>query len=218
MRRKALLVALITAAAFALLFTLFTLLPKPKESQLYYPIRVGDKREYLVGADVISTHEVKSVEERDGDWFVSELISTSASEQTRSVSHRVSDTGLRSVGSIDSGTEFRAYPLLKLAPGGNPLPDGTTWEVDDAGATPGNYLKLIYTASAEEIEVPAGKYKAVKVEMRTRCEVNGKVLPETSRATTWYAKRVGVVKGVRTSPDGKEIGRIELKSFTPGKG
>jgi hypothetical protein len=215
MVRKALLVVLVTITAFA---ALLGLLPESKHGQLYFPIRVGDRRELVNEAGVVSTHEVKSVEKRKDYWLVTESISSTADLPTLTAIHQVSETGLLSVNDILFGKRA-PQQLLKLAPGGQLLPDGTTWEVDDPGTTPGNYLRFIYTVGAEEeIEVPAGKYKAVKVEMRSKCEVDGRLLPETSRATTWYAKRVGQVKGVQTTPDGQVIGSSVLKSFTPAKG
>ena len=215
MLRKALFVVMVAIAAFA---ALFALLPEPKYSQVYFPIRVGDKRVFTGEADIVATREVKRVEKRNDYWLVTELASFNTDVPASTATYQVSETGLLAIDHAVFGKRSTPLQLLKLAPGGKLFPDGTTWEVDDPGATPGNYLKFIYTVSAEEeIEVPAGKYKAVKVEMRSRSEVEGRLLPETSRATTWYAKRVGEIKSIQTEPDGKVIGGSVLKSFTPGK-
>lgn len=62
-------------------------------------------------------------------------------------------------------------------------------------------------AAVEEVVVPAGKYRAVRVEM-----VHSPAGGKETRYTSWFAPGVGEVKVV---VDGNKV-RI-LKSFTPGK-
>jgi len=62
----------------------------------------------------------------------------------------------------------------------------------------------------EDVEVPAGKFHAVRVESE---EPVGKEL--TQKTTTWYAPGVGWVKMVLQFGDAKEV--KVLKSFAPGK-
>jgi hypothetical protein len=59
----------------------------------------------------------------------------------------------------------------------------------------------------EEVEVPAGKFQAIRVEEKTD------VLLES--ATRWYAPGVGLVKAVSTLGKNEQI--QVLKSYTCGK-
>ena len=82
----------------------------------------------------------------------------------------------------------------------------------ESPATPGNpSSKFKYTTGKEEeVEVPAGKFKAIRVEMEN--VINGAVF----RTTYWHAPGAGMVKIV--SHDHKRGDRVQvLKSFTPGK-
>jgi hypothetical protein len=60
------------------------------------------------------------------------------------------------------------------------------------------------------VEVPAGKFRAVRLEIAVTA-INGEKVPAI-RLTGWYAPEVGLVKMNR----GTEWTRV-LKSFTPGK-
>jgi hypothetical protein len=99
-------------------------------------------------------------------------------------------------------------PLLKL-----PAKEGETWTVERPGSFakgPGGSNKATYTVGKEEeVEVPAGKFKAIRVEMAL--ELRGGTL----KSSTWYAAGVGIIKVVTPSGD-KERTQV-LKSFTPGK-
>jgi hypothetical protein len=61
----------------------------------------------------------------------------------------------------------------------------------------------------EEVEVPAGKFQAVRVERQF--EVAGQVY----RQTNWVTPAVGTVKIQAQAPDGS-VTHV-LKSYTPGK-
>ncbi len=97
----------------------------------------------------------------------------------------VSATGLRLV-QFGGRAIDPPSPLLRL-----PAEAGDTWKWEAAkkeGApTQRTTFKLI---GQEEIEVPAGKFKVLRVEQIT--ELNGK----STRCEEWYAPRVGLVKKV----------------------
>ena len=64
----------------------------------------------------------------------------------------------------------------------------------------------------EDVEVPAGKYRAVRIDVEI--ESPGRA-GETTRSSIWYAPRVGVVRQVHGEPD---TGYVKvLKSFKSGK-
>jgi hypothetical protein len=60
----------------------------------------------------------------------------------------------------------------------------------------------------EEVEVPAGKFKAYRVEWKELGKDRGK--------TCWYAPGIGSVKEIHSYPPFSRVERV-LKSFKPGK-
>jgi hypothetical protein len=69
-------------------------------------------------------------------------------------------------------------------------------------------MKVAYKVVEEgEVEVPAGKFRAVRVEAVLTAG------PLTHRTETWYAPRVGVVR--RVVGVGKDEQVMELLSFSP---
>jgi hypothetical protein len=179
---------------------------KGKVEPLYYPTRLGDKLVYEMqtgGAGTEITEVVTQVEKKDEALIVSierELKGRKVAPSQFSVSEK----GVTRVAT--SGRELPVpMPLLKLP--GKPG-DTWTWEPDPAGAAP---RKTTYTlGKEEEVEVPAGKFKALRVE--SELDLGGNVI----KGTLWYAPGVGLVKSVTSSGGG--TGRTQvLKSFTPGK-
>lgn len=84
---------------------------------------------------------------------------------------------------------------------------GVTWEAKDGD------LALAYEhGGEEEIEVPAGKYKAVKIVCRYKSSIGETTLTE------WYAKGVGMVKSLSVTKMDKEeskVSRVLKKLKTP---
>ena len=66
----------------------------------------------------------------------------------------------------------------------------------------------------EDVEVPAGKYKAVKVHVKIESGSR-----HSAEGAEWYAKNVGIVKSEMTiRASGSEFSLVsELKRFEPGK-
>lgn len=96
-------------------------------------------------------------------------------------------------------------PLLKL-----PAKAGDAWEWENRAAEAGRPRKIKFkVVGEEEVEVPAGKFKAVRVAEEE--EMRG----HTTKHESWYAPDVGLVKRVTQLVVGEGV--IVLKSFTPGK-
>jgi len=90
-----------------------------------------------------------------------------------------------------------------------PLKAGDTWEVNNPAIWP-HPIKYT-TGKEEEVEVPAGKFKA------TRIEKKGVLRDGTTvRVTEWVAPSVGVVKARARLQDGTAVVQV-LKSVTPAK-
>ena len=182
--------------------------PKPKGDDkpvLYLPTTVGDKRVLESTWNEKSTETIEwvtAVEIKGGMTVVS---FTREEGGPTMYQYGASADGMFRVSSRELVYE-PPYRLLKLPP-----KEGETWEVESP-ATPGNpSRKFKYTSGKEEeVEVPAGRFKAVRVEMENG--INGAVL----RTTYWHAPGAGMVKIV--SHDDRRGDRVQvLKSVTPGK-
>lgn len=179
---------------------------KGKGEPLYYPTKVGDKLVYELqsgggpGNEVAET--VTRVDKNEGALLVS-IERELKGRKTAPSQFSVSEKGVTRIAT--SGRELPVpIPLLKLPakPG-----DTWTWEPDAGGGPPS---KTTYTlGKEEEIEVPAGKFRALRVESEQ--DLGGRVF----KSTLWYAPGVGLVKSVMNNG---ATDRVQvLKSFTPGK-
>lgn len=181
--------------------------PVPKEKEkdkLYFPVVEGSKRVVAVttadGTTTESTETVTKVEEKDGTYTVA-LERTTAGKQMPTRVYKAVAGGLSWK---FSGDAEEAEPVSVFKPGAKA---GDMWTSERK--TDG--LKYTFTlGQEEEVEVTAGKYKALKVEFQT--EQGGRVI----KSTAWYAAGIGLVKQV--SEEKGSILTVELKSFTPGKG
>lgn len=181
--------------------------PRPKDADkllLYLPTAVGDKRVLGVGskgknADV--TEWVRRVEKK-GDMVV---VHFGREEDGPALyAYGASPEGVFRI-SNGSFVYDPPYRLLKL-----PVKDGEKWEsVSPAMGSAPKYVFKFTSGTEEEVEVPAGKFKAIRVEAEE--ETNGLV----TRTTYWFAIGLGAIK-IRTQY--KDVERVQaLKSFTSGK-
>jgi hypothetical protein len=189
--------------------------PKGSEKRFYFPLTVGAKWVMEQKAeDTVrtTTQTVIKVEGKDGKYLVT--VERENAPVTRAVEvFEVTDEGVSRVsqGVVESK---EPVPLLKLG-----VKVGDKWEVEEVvaigprgpdGSPRSITAKVTYTAgNEEEVEVPVGKFKAMKVER----EFTRRGL--TTKSTTWYAARVGVVKTESSMADRKLI--AALKEFMPGK-
>jgi hypothetical protein len=186
--------------------------PKLKDVAVgpYYPTTVGDRwvtetKTQTEDGDVTHTlaEVVTAVEKADGVLVVSvdqEVDGGVAGQPSRM---KVTADGLFRVNAF-GGTAYDApYCVLKL-----PLKAGATWtsEAKMGGTTRSTFKYRV--AGDEDVEVPAGKFKAVRIEV----EIDTQGRP--GRSTIWYAPRVGVVKQEHEST--RKYTKV-LKSFTPAK-
>jgi hypothetical protein len=171
---------------------------KDRPEEPYFATRVGARwvteiqgREY--------TYVVTQVTREDGAM----IVSVGRVEGRRIVPQRrvkVSDKGL--VLTEDwHGRLLTPYPLLRT-----PVKVGTTWS-DGLDEGRGRYLKgKRRVAGVEKVEVPAGTFRAVRVEWDCAPDND-----PPYRVTIWYAPGIGEIK---TAIDGKVWST--LRSFSPG--
>lgn len=170
-----------------------------KKEELYFPVVEGAKRvmQRKDGKGSDTTETVTKVEVKDGVYKVTaERKGVGPGGMgSATVVREVSGKGVYVVDADKEG-----YPLIKL-----PAKEGDKWEVKQGGRT-WTYM----AGKEEEVEVPAGKFKALRVES----EADASRKPAL-KDTHWYTPGVGYVKSV-ISINGRET-TFELKSFTPGK-
>jgi hypothetical protein len=185
-------------------------IPKAKDTPtLYGPTKEGDKRVYEVkvvkakgGKEEVTeyTDVVTKAESKDGVVHVSlgrvingrPGLTEDLEVSGKGVFHRA----------VNGRNVDPPMPLLKL-----PSKPGDKWEYQPQ---PGQTTSFT-VGTVEEVEVPAGKFKAIRVVSER--SGNGVSLQQTH----WYAPGVGLVKMSTTKP-GLEIEITQvLKSFTPGK-
>jgi hypothetical protein len=182
-------IAFLVSSAFAA--------PKLAErKQAYLPVTIGTKWTYKT-SDGEAEEKVTAVDEKaDGLHVTVEYGHTSGA--ARSAVIRVSDQGVFRV--TEGGRTYDTHlPVLRL-----PVRAGDTWEYD----LPGSKIKARAKVAGEEaVEVPAGKFKAVRVDI-TYDYQDGREL----KLSRWFALGFGLV---REEHGGRET--RALKTFVPAR-
>ena len=169
---------------------------KDPPAKLYYPTKVGTKRVYDRDTGGRYVEVVTDVKTKGGQTLVTVCEEVDGKLESSDV---VSVSNQR-LASLYSGADPFDTPVPFLKPGAKA---GATWDVEAAAR--GRTIKGRFTATGEEeVEVPAGKFKALRVE--ANMTVNGR----TFRATARYAPEVGMVKTV--NPSNTQV----LRSITVG--
>jgi RNA polymerase sigma factor (sigma-70 family) len=175
-----------------------------ERKDLYFPTREGTRRVYEVrvrGTTYVRSEAVTRVEKK-GDGF---RVTIGEEVTPGSILKTVTDVSARGVYLVEFAGRVHAdpVPLLKL-----PAKTGDSWTVQQ-GIPAAGVATFTYTVGkVEEVKVPAGTFKAIRVEERADPILRIPV-------TRWYAPGVGLVKAI-TSTGMLEQTQV-LKSYTPGK-
>lgn len=171
----------------------------------YHPTVAGDKAVFELDdgdRQWEAVHEVTEARRRGA----ATLVTLRTDGGTASWRLEVSDKGVYEVRDEDGGTG-RSFWRLRL-----PAKKGETWETSHV--QDGKPYVIKYThAGEEEAEVPAGRFRCVRVE--SECVFNGL----TCTSTSWVAPRYGLVKHQMVAKDGVNMDYVRsmvLKSFAPG--
>jgi hypothetical protein len=172
--------------------------PKGGEVPLYFPTTVGDTAVYettLRDLQYEHTERVTKVS-KEGDGVRVTVEEKEFGRPAREYEKLVSAAGVLHTQTFGQALDPPA-PDLRL-----PAKAGDKWAWEAAKGT------TRYTVvKEEEVEVPAGKFKAIRVEAEG---------PDSkSRSEVWWAPRVGLVKQVFDLGDNVQQIQV-LKSFTPG--
>lgn len=166
----------------------------PKEEPFFYPTTVGAKHVSIwSGQELVEV--VAKVDKTEGGFVVH--MERVQSDGTKKPSETVIVTARGLVRTHSGGKPLEKPCELLVLPHG----ESNTW-LSNWGAQ----KRTLKTAGWEEIEVPAGKFRAMRVDHYTTEGAN-------VDSTHWYAPGIGCVKWYSNS--GK-VGR-PMQSFTPGK-
>jgi hypothetical protein len=179
--------------------------PAPKEAPpiLYYPVRVGDESVMAVvgdrGAVGGETSPWRVTESTTADGVTTVTVADVMPDGQLGHTHKLQVSG-KGVCVVERSGKKVDPPVwsLKL-----PARPGDSWEVPQEQAKGKLIVLTKRVAGEEEIETPAGKFRAIRV------DVGG--APGAPYYSEWHAPGRGCVK------IGTERSALALKSFTPGK-
>ncbi len=184
----------------------------------YFPLGKGHKWVYKTDydEDTLIVHEVTASEKvGEAECLVMETRAVNEKEERNRVLRKewlaVSDEGVRIHKVLRGRTEMEVEaPFFKLK---RDLRKDDEWEGEAKASE--NPAKHHYRVGVEEdVEVPAGKFKAVKVSVKIESGTR-----HVAEGYEWYARNVGLVKSEMTISFAGEGTTIvtELKEFKAGK-
>ncbi|MBD2388827.1 hypothetical protein [Cylindrospermum sp. FACHB-282] len=182
---------------------------------VYYPTRVGAKRAMGVNGRVMKTYTVTVADPQpDGSVRVYEQSESRGVPFPFQEVLSVSPKGVFWTGIVrnEDGKDIRDVRVTpKWEPECLVRPEKARWEWSllDPARFPqaGRRVRTYEAVGVERVVVPAGTFRAMRVEQSTRDEAN----PADFRRTAWYAPGVGVVQ---TAINGRTL--EQLLSFEPG--
>lgn len=179
---------------------------KPKEPPLYFPTRVGAKWVYQIGEKDELTLSVTAVEKTDAGLLVSVTKHRPGGKTFLDKKMLVAPTGVTQVEGFDGKLES-PWCWLKI-----PCVVGEKWESDCSNDLFVQKWECTVLGT-EEVEVPAGKFTAVKVSSKLVAARRDRgPFPNIDISQVeWYAPGVGVVKVEPNRPARPQV----LKSFIP---
>lgn len=198
---------LIAPPLLALTVTISVVGAKDPPAPVYIATSVGDTMVFELqgpGKRWKSVARVAATEAKDGVLLVTTVITEgpTGSQTERTIRHKVSAVGVFLL--ANGKLEFeQPHCELRL-----PAKAGETWEQPVPGS-PGESMK-VKVVGEEEVEVPAGKFRAVKVEYSYAFPGSATV---AYHGTSWFALGRGAVKVVVRVGEDEVV--AALKSFTP---
>lgn len=207
--------------------------PTPLCENLYFPNTSGDQWEYAGSNSLIGAYNrTDTITSSTTQSFVEQ---TTIANDTYPVTYDCSAAGLTSTdpiqqyaGALLNTPEVAASVKLTSNSGvslpANIAPGGTWQQKADWQATSqqvntnGRFVFEYAAAGYEDVTLPSGTFRALRVTGTIRIEVTGlHILAGTYTTTTWWVPKVGLVKSEGTShvPGIEFTDNMELTSFTP---
>lgn len=171
-----------------------------KDPPLYYPVQKGTRWVYLDNG-VEHQYVVSDVEKnKRGDAFIVTVVEVKGEKQTLYRKMEVSRSGLLWLETTEGDAFDEPIRLLRC-----PVVANEDWPYWCSGSgTIAKFDGMMKVVGNEQVEVPAGKFNAVRV--KDKWSIGGDGLKD--KCTWWFAPNVGVVKMEYGGRD------IVLKSFT----
>jgi hypothetical protein len=174
-------------------------LPETTKPVSYYPLQVGNTWHYKVGDKKVSTKV--AAQEKIGDLMTARIETIVDGNVVANENIAQTAEGIVRV-AVNGQKSDKSVLLLRLPPKKN-----DSWNIDTKIA--GETVKGKFTVNEEEIEIPAGKYKAFS--SVGDFQING----QAGKFGYWFAPDVGIVK-LTTAAAGVDL-TLELQKFEPGK-
>jgi hypothetical protein len=172
----------------------------------YYPMKVGTTWYYkgeANGNPLTLRNEVTKIENING-VEMSRIETFTANEMSVANEHVSANAKGIYRNRVQGNEPDPAVLILQY-----PAKAGLKWNVESKVGT--ETISGVYKTEEEEVTVPAGKYKAIKVISDAEVKPSGqKVL-----STVWMVDGVGVVKQITDL--GQIVIKLELDKFVPGK-
>ena len=177
----------------------------PAVGSPYYPLKPGTKWTYVVASQkerfsiVVDEHKTKI-----GEYATSFVLRASIGDKPVTEEYVVPTA--KGVIRIQTGTEI-ILPELPILQKEMKAEDKWTAKFK-VGSARGDEIQADYVVAEDEVTVPAGKFKAIKI----LCTVTEKAM--VVKSTVWYAKEVGRVRQEINYGDSKielELEKVEAK-------
>jgi hypothetical protein len=197
--------SLLSLAALLHLASAAPIPPDRKNSVPKYPTAVGTKWVYTeVKRDITRVITDSKVNDDEVTIFISQVLKNG--QQAQHMELFISPKGIF----IQEIAGMRVQPPLCCFK--SQTPPGSSWKNEVKSEDGGTGEDTVTMLEPEEVEVPAGKFKAYRVEHK--CPF---VSGMTATSTFWFVSGIGIVKEVHNAD--KPLLKVEmvLKSFTPGK-
>jgi len=177
----------------------------PKDPPLFQPIRKGAEWVYEGGGRTFTLSVTATERDEKSEATVITISQPlKGGKEVRVQKLAVSRRGILWLEN-SSGSYDTPYWLLKA-----PVRPKEEWAFTTSGPGIANAKGTMTVAGVEDVQVPAGKFSAVRVEQKVTVIGTGGVPDFDFSQTFWYAPDVGLVKWVCG-----EAGSV-LKEFTPG--
>jgi hypothetical protein len=172
----------------------------------YYPLKVGTKWHYQIdvggGQKVTVVYQITKTETVNGKPMA--ILEQLINGEVKATEYVSAETG-GVYKYRNNGYDF-APPVCLLK---YPIREGSSWQTETKLGTK-EFTVIGREGRVEEVQVPAGKYRAVSVKIETTVKGN------KISTTYWFAPDVGIVKQSAEYQPGKSQS-MELAKFEEGK-
>ncbi len=179
-----------------------------KDDPNFYPLKAGSKWEYKLTAGtqtitLINTIDKSEVVKEETQFVLKSVVKDKNGDKT--VGTEVLSTNRQGVFRHKTNNMESVPPVCIIK---YPVKPGESWEAEHQ-IGPQKAKVKVAVGNFQEIQVPAGKYKAISVTLTTMD------MGQNVTSTYWFANNVGYIKQTVDTPKGKVT--LELEKYDAGK-